>query len=1497
MLGGELLLGEVIDRWRARHPDADVLNVYGATEATVNSVQHLIPAGTPSPTGPVPVGRPFWNTRVHILDSALRPVPAGVPGEAYIAGTGLARGYWHRAGLTAERFVADPYGPPGSRMYRTGDVLRRNHDGLLEFVGRGDGQVKLRGYRIELGEIEAVLAAHDHVTQAAVLLREDQPGDKRLVAYAATGGRTVTADDLRTLATARLPEYMVPSAFVVLDDMPLTPNGKLDRRALPAPEYGADTGGRAPRSPREEILCGLFADVLGLESVSIDDDFFQLGGHSLLATKLVSRIRSVLGAELAIRQLFDTPTVAGLSGALDTGNGHARPALTAAVPRPERIPLSYAQQRLWFLHQFEGPSAAYNSPVALRLTGALDHDALRRAVTDLTTRHESLRTVFAEDTEGPHQIVLDPADTADLTVVRTDEAGLDAALSQAARHAFDLTKDAPLRVWLFELGAAEHVLLLLTHHVATDAWSRAPLARDLTTAYAARAAGEAPVWEPLPVQYADYSLWQHELFGPNDGPAGEITRQLDHWKRTLAGLPEELSLPYDRPRPATATYAGDTLTFDLPPDLHARLTRVAREHRASLFMVLQAALAGLLSRLGAGTDIPLGTPIAGRTDDALDDLVGFFVNTLVLRTDVSGDPTFAELIERVRVADLEAYAHQDLPFERLVEAVNPERSLARHPLFQTMLNLNNAGPVEALDEIAKLPGLTVRHEPVETNRVKFDLGFSFAEAHSGLRGSLQYSTDLFDRETAQSIAERFVRVLVAVAEDPGARVGAVEVLAPGERERLLEDWNGVTRDVRGVSLPVLFGEQAARTPEAVAVVAGERSLTYAELDAWSNRVARWLIARGVRAESFVGVKLPRSVELVVALLGVVKAGGAYVPVDVDYPAERVDQILGDARPLITIDDPGMLEEASGCSDGPVTDEDRVVRLELSHPAYVIFTSGSTGRPKGVVVEHRSVGAYLERAREVYGDAAGTALLHSSVAFDLTVTALYSPLVSGGRVVLAELDEQAGQAGRPSFMKVTPSHLSLLQALPEGVSPSGTLITGGEALVGEVLESWRTTHPAVTVINAYGPTEATVNCTDFRIEPGQDVASGPVPIGRPFWNARAYVLDARLRPVPPGVAGELYIGGVVLARGYFERADLTAERFTADPYGPAGARMYGWFARVTWLAGTVTVSSSMRAGSMIRSSCVVSGSSWGRSRRSSPVTRRWLVRLWSFARTSPVTSAWWRMSSARSTGCASTSRPAAGVHGPVGVRRPRRAAAHGERQAGPPRPARPRLRHGRPGRPWPAHGSRGGAVRSVRRGAGPGVGVDRRRLLPPRRAFAAGDEAGQPHPHRPGGGAADTADVRDAHGRGPGRRAGGRWAVRPAVGSPAVVPRPERVPLSYAQRRLWFLNQFEGPSATYNAPVALRLSGSLDREALRLALGDVVARHESLRTVFAEDAEGARQVVLPVGEARWSWRWSRSARRDCRRRLRRRRPALRPGPGDPVARELFALADDGMCCCS
>ncbi|WP_189598934.1 condensation domain-containing protein, partial [Streptomyces pilosus] len=796
LIGGEALPADLAASL-AEHA-VSVTNLYGPTETTIWSTAWDVTGDAArSPR----IGRPIANTQVYVLDAGLRPVPPGVPGELYIAGDGVVRGYHGRYALTSERFVADPFGPAGARMYRTGDLARWTKDGELEYLSRVDDQVKLRGFRIELGEIEAVLASHTQVAQAAVIVREDRPGDKRLAAYVVgvQGVRPQVAD-LRDLAASRLPGYMVPSAFVTLDAMPLTPNGKLNRRALPAPDYGLDTpGGRAPRSPREEILCGLFAEVLGLESVSIDDDFFQLGGHSLLATKLVSRVRSVLDAELAVRQVFEAPTVAELGKALDQ-SADGRAPLRAVAERPERLPLSLAQQRLWFLHQFEGPSATYNVPVALRLSGALDIDALRRALVDVVARHESLRTVFAEDAEGAYQVVFDAARAteAELQVVTVGTDDLDEELQRATRTPFDLTRDLPLRAWLFELGDGEHVLLAVVHHIAGDAWSMGPLARDLSAAYAARIAGRALVTEPLPVQYADYSLWQHDLLGSDDDPDSEISRQLGYWKRTLADLPEELALPFDRPRPATAGYAGDRIDFSFPDHLHERLTEVAREHRASVFMVLQAALAGLLSRLGAGSDIPLGTPIAGRTDDALDDLVGFFVNTLVLRTDVSGDPTFAELIERVRVADLEAYAHQDLPFERLVEAVNPERSLARHPLFQTMLVLNNTEQ-GAASAVASLPGLQVTGRAVEAGSAKFDLSFRLSE--SG--GALDFSTDLFDRETAWGIAERFVRVLVALVEDPGVRVGAVEVLAPGERERVLKNWNGVAREVRGVSLPVL----------------------------------------------------------------------------------------------------------------------------------------------------------------------------------------------------------------------------------------------------------------------------------------------------------------------------------------------------------------------------------------------------------------------------------------------------------------------------------------------------------------------------------------------------------------------------------------------------------------------------------------------------------------------------------------------------------------------
>ncbi|MGW0396203.1 condensation domain-containing protein, partial [Streptomyces sp. NPDC003042] len=659
ILGGEALHTDHLTTWRQTHPDVQIINAYGPTENTVNTTEHRIHQNEEL-NGPVPIGRPFTNTRAYILDSALRPVAPGINGELYLAGHQLARGYHHKAALTAERFTANPYGPPGTRMYRTGDLARWNHNGQLIYTARADHQIKLRGHRIELGEIESAVAAEPGVLQATVVLREDQPGDQRLVAYVVADRAHWNEAAANAGLSRRLPEYMVPSAFVTLDALPLTPNGKLDRKALPAPTYSGKAAGRAARSPREEILVSLYAEVLSLPHLTIDDNFFDLGGHSLLATRLVSRIRTALGIELSIRQLFETPTIAALSNALNEADT-ARTPLTSQ-PRPDRIPLSYAQQRLWFLHQLEGPTPTYNTATALRLTGKLDTHALHQAIGDVVTRHESLRTVFAEDEQDAYQVVL-PADVAEppFTLVEVTEEEVGERLTEAAGHCFDLRDELPLRTWLFHVSDQEHVLLLLIHHIASDAWSRTPLAQDLTAAYTARTQGTVPDWTPLPVQYADYALWQRTILGDDTDPHSTAGRQLTYWQNTLADLPEQLDLPTDRPRPAVAGQAGDRVDFTIPPELHARLAELARQTQTSTFMLAQAALSTLLTRLGAGTDIPLGTPIAGRTDDATDHLIGLFINTLVLRTDTSGNPTFRELLDRVRENDLAAYAHQDLP--------------------------------------------------------------------------------------------------------------------------------------------------------------------------------------------------------------------------------------------------------------------------------------------------------------------------------------------------------------------------------------------------------------------------------------------------------------------------------------------------------------------------------------------------------------------------------------------------------------------------------------------------------------------------------------------------------------------------------------------------------------------------------------------------------------------------------------------------------------------
>ncbi|RKN60370.1 amino acid adenylation domain-containing protein [Streptomyces klenkii] len=751
------------------------VNIYGPTEYTIDALW-LDLADSDHPL----VGRPLANTRAYVLDEVLRPVPPGVAGELYLAGAGLARGYLHRSALTAERFVACPFGA-GERMYRTGDLARWNRDGALEFLGRADEQVKIRGFRVEPGEIEAALARVPGVTQAAVTVREDGPGGKRLAAYVVPmAGRTLEAAALRRELASVLPEHMVPSAFMTLESFPLTPNGKLDRKALPSPDRTAPAS-RAPRTPREEILTGLFAEVLGVAEAGAEDGFFDLGGHSLLATRLISRARTALGVELGIRDLFRAQTPAALA-ALAGDAGSARPPLVRGQ-HTDHPPLSYAQHRLWFVHQAEEQAATYNMPFAVRLQGTLDSTALAEALADVVARHETLRTLFPDVDGRPALRVLPPAEARpELTAEDVTEPELDRAITSLTAHHFDLAAEPPLQARLFRLAPDEHVLLLVMHHIASDGMSMEPLLRDLARAYEDRRQGNRPEWEPLPVRYADYTLWQRELLGEESDPDSVVARQLDFWRKELAGAPAELALPFDRPRPAVASHAGGSVPVRLSPELHARLSELARTSGCTLFMVLQAGLAVLLSRLGAGTDLPIGTPVAGRADEALDGLVGFFVNTLVLRTDVSGDPSFVELLSRVREADLAAYEHQDVPFERVVEALNPDRSLARHPLFQVMLQLQNT-PADSLD----LPGLTTEHRPVPFGIAKFDITLDMAERHSadgtpdGLHGELTYATELFTAETAKHVATDLEALFGIVTADPDRPFSALPGLPARRR--------------------------------------------------------------------------------------------------------------------------------------------------------------------------------------------------------------------------------------------------------------------------------------------------------------------------------------------------------------------------------------------------------------------------------------------------------------------------------------------------------------------------------------------------------------------------------------------------------------------------------------------------------------------------------------------------------------------------------------------
>ncbi|HEY0735991.1 MAG TPA: amino acid adenylation domain-containing protein, partial [Herpetosiphonaceae bacterium] len=983
--GGENLSRELQARFFDRLP-AVLCNAYGPTEATIDTTFWHCPR-VDVPQGSV-IGRPLANVQVYVLDRAMQPVPVGVPGELYVGGIGLARGYHRRPDLTAERFVPDPFGhaassgtatQPNARLYKTGDLVRYRVDGALEFLGRIDNQVKVRGFRIELGEIEATLEQHEAVQSAVVMIREDRPGDRRIVAYVVPQENLEDSPEpgswfsvlgsaaLRQFLAERLPEYMVPSAFVLLDTLPLTPSDKLDRQALPAPDLQDEDVREiiAPRTPVEEVIAGVWASVLGRERISVDDNFFALGGHSLLATQVITRLRTALGLDLPLRLLFESPTIAGFAAHLAAQPPHAHLPL---VPRSrnDRTPLSFAQQRLWFLDQLQPESALYTIPLVVRLSGPLSAHALRSSLTALVARHEGLRTTFAYDltTEAPepYQRIAPPSDVA-LPVVElpstADETMIHAIVQREVERPFDVQNGPLLRALLIQQDPSTHLLVLVAHHIVTDGWSQSVLLRELTALYQGHVQGTPVALPALPIQYADYAVWQRDWLSGT-----VLQQQIDYWHQQLAGV-EPIDLPTDRPRPGVASYRGAYQTFHLSAALSEDLRHLSQRLGATLFMTLLAAWQALLMRHSSQTDIAVGTPIAGRVRPELEGLIGMFVNTLVLRTDLAGQPTFAELVSRVRAVCLDAYAHQDIPFDVVVEQLQPTRDMSRHPFFQVMFMLQNT-PRTTIE----LPELRVESVILESHTAKFDLSLALNEVPDGLQGAIEYATDLFDAETIARLADHFQQLLQAIVAAPHQRVTVLPILTAAERQQLLR-WNQTALAVPDVgSIPQAFEAQAARTPEATALIVGTQRLTYHELNQRANQLAHALRERGIGPEVRVGVCLHRTADLVVALLAVLKAGGAYAPLDPAYPAERLQFMLDDAQAPLLLTQHALVDRVPAhnaavlCLD---TDWEPIASQPTHNPpwsnhalnlAYLIYTSGSTGRPKGVAITHHSAAVLL-----------------------------------------------------------------------------------------------------------------------------------------------------------------------------------------------------------------------------------------------------------------------------------------------------------------------------------------------------------------------------------------------------------------------------------------------------------------------------------------------------------------------------------------------------------
>ena len=1462
---------------------AELHQQYGPTETAVDVT--VWTCERESARGSIPIGRPIANTVIYVLDEKQQLVPVGVPGELYIGGESVARGYLERPALTAEKFVPHPFTrKAGERLYRTGDVARYLEDGDIEFIGRRDQQVKIRGFRIELGEIETVLRQFPLVKDAVVLARQSgRVGDLQLVAYVtALPDTTLSLDDLRLFIKGCLPEYMIPVAFVALAELPLTTNGKIDRKVLPAPDFTQPrTTYVAPRTPAEEMLAAIWAEVLRLSGVGAHDNFFELGGHSLLATQVMARARRAWQVDVPLSALFESPTVAELAPhfevALREGVSIAAMPIVP-VPREDRPPLSFAQQRIWFLDQLQPGSPLYNIPAAVAVHGPLDISALKQSFSEVVRRHEVLRTTFTDVSGEPVQVIhvaapvpLPMRNLSELPAADRP-AEVERLVSAEAQWSFDLSAGPLLRVGLLRLAEEEHVALINMHHIISDGWSVGVLIQEITSLYAVYTGRQPMELAELTIQYTDYAVWQREHL-----TGAVLEAQLSYWRTQLAGAPPVLELPTDRARSAVQSHHGATERVELSAELTSGLRELSRRSGTTLFMTLLAGFQSLLSRYTGQNDVVVGTAIAGRTQRETEALIGFFVNILVLRTNVSSEISFNELLQRVREVCLGAYAHQDVPFEMLVEEMQPERSLSHTPLFQVMFALQNAPRGDA-----EMAGLTIRMLKAESETSKFDLLLNLREGAERLEGWIEYSTELFEGQTIRRMTAHFELLLRGMVAEPGRRVAELAILTEAEKRQLLVEWNDTQSEYPWEQcIHELFEQQAARTPDAMALVFDGQRLSYRELNHQANRLARYLQQVGVGPEVRVGICVERSLEMVVGLLAILKAGGAYVPLDQTYPQERLSFMLEDAQVSVLVTHRGMSERFQESSLRVVclnTEQNLIAaqssetpRAEVSadNLAYVIYTSGSTGRPKGVSVTHRAVNRLILNTNYINLNSSDRVAQASNPAFDAATFEIWGTLLNGALLVGISRDVSLSPSDfarqiedeRISVMFLTTALFNqVARNVPQAFRSLRYLLFGGEAVdprwVREVLSTGAPDH----LLHVYGPTENTTFSTWYEV---QDVTAEAttVPIGQAIANSQTYVFDQNQQPVPVGVAGELYLGGAGLARDYLNSPELTAQRFIPHSHSDEpGARLYG-------------------TGDLVRHRADGNIEFLGRVDHQVKV-RGFRVEL---GEIETVLSAHTSIREALVLAFddqAGTKRLVAYLVG-----------AEGE----PPAVAelRQQLREKLPEHMIPA-----AIVMLDELPLTPNGKIDRKAL----RAFDisnAEQEESYVAPRSPveellcsiwatvlG---AERVSIRDNFFELGGhsllatqvvsrirRTFGIDLALRVLFESPAVeelaqsveallrggtqtqapelrrVSREGTLPLSFAQQRLWFLDQLQPGSSLYNIPAAVRLTGRLDISALQCTISEVVRRHEALRTTFAavggepvQIIHGAAPVPLPI----------------------------------------------------